>query len=245
MKRKNLDARDRLIVSLDVSSKKEVIRLCSKISGKVSTLKLGLELIYGIGPEVVGTVKSFGYRIMLDAKLFDIPNTVAGTLRAIGKLDVNMVTVHTLGGKAMLAGAVKALKEQSENKISPLLLGVTILTSLDDSDLDLMGFKKDHLNSVLDLAGFAAEAGLDGVVCSAGEASKVREKIGSNFYLVTPGIRMPEDTVGDQKRVSTPRDALLKGADFIVVGRPITRNKDIGGAVDRYLEEIEGALRYD
>jgi orotidine-5'-phosphate decarboxylase len=245
MKRKNLKARDRLIVSLDVAGKREVISLCSKISGKVSTLKLGLELMYRIGPEIIGTVKSFGYRVMLDAKLFDIPNTVNGALRAIGKLGVNMVTIHTLGGKAMLAGAVKILKEQSENKIRPLLLGVTILTSLDDSDLDLMGFRKNHLNSVLDLACFAEIAGLDGVICSAGEVESVREKTGSNFYIATPGIRLPEDAVGDQKRVSTPRDAVLKGADFIVVGRPITRNKDIGGAVDRYLEEIEGALRDD
>jgi len=245
MKRKKLKARDRLIVSLDVAGKREVISLCSKISGKVSTLKLGLELIYSIGPEIVNTVKSFGYGVMLDAKLFDIPNTVAGALKAIGRLDVNMVTIHTLGGRAMLAGAVKTLKEQQENKIRPLILGVTILTSLDDSDLGLMGFKKNHINSVLDLAGFAAEAGLDGVVCSAGEVEKIREKTGNDFYIVTPGIRLPEDDAGDQKRVSTPRDAVSKGAYFIVVGRPITRNKDISRAVDRYLEEIRGALKDD
>jgi orotidine-5'-phosphate decarboxylase len=245
MIRKNLKARDRLIVSLDVPSKREVISLCSKISGKVSTLKVGLELIYSIGPVIVGTVKSFGYRVMLDAKLFDIPNTVAGALKAIIKLDVNMITIHTLGGRAMLSGAVKTLKENRPSKTSPLLMGVTVLTSLDDSDLGLMGFKKNHLESVTDLAGFAVEAGLDGIVCSAGEAGKVREKTGSNFYLVTPGIRLPEDSAGDQKRVSTPRDAILSGADFIVVGRPITRSRDIGGAVDRYLEEIEGAIGND
>jgi orotidine-5'-phosphate decarboxylase len=108
-----------------------------------------------------------------------------------------------------------------------------------------MGFKKNHINSVLDLAGFAAEAGLDGVVCSAGEVEKIREKTGNDFYIVTPGIRLPEDDAGDQKRVSTPRDAVSKGADFIVVGRPITRNKDISRAVDRYLEEIRGALKDD
>jgi orotidine-5'-phosphate decarboxylase len=245
MRRKKLKVRDRLIVSLDVPGKREVISLCSKISGKVSTLKVGLELIYSSGPEIVRTVKSFGYRVMLDAKLFDIPNTVAGALKAIGKLDVNMITIHTLGGRDMLSGAVKALKEHRPNRIRPLLLGVTVLTSLDDSDLDLMGFKKNHLSSVLNLAGFAMESGLDGIVCSAGEASKVREKTGSDFYIVTPGIRLPEDASGDQKRISTPRDAIINGADFIVVGRPITRSGDIGGAVDRYLGEIEGAIGND
>ena len=245
MKRKKLKAGDRLIVSLDVAGKREVINQCSRISGKVSTLKLGLELLYSLGPEIVRTVRSFGYKVMLDAKLFDIPNTVVGALKAVGRLDVNMVTIHTLGGKAMLEAAVKTFSKQRGNRIRPLLFGVTILTSLDDSDLKLMGFKKSHIHSVLNLVGTAVKAGLDGVVCSAGEVKKVREKAGDSFYIATPGIRLPEDDVGDQKRVSTPRDAIAKGADFIIVGRPITRKKDIGGAVDRYLEEIKGAMRDD
>jgi len=245
MKRKKLKVKDRLIISLDVASKREVISLCSKISGRVSTLKLGLELIYSLGPEIISTVKSFGYKVMLDAKLLDIPNTVAGALKAIGRLDVNMVTIHTMGGRKMLAEAVKAASAQPENRIRPLLLGVTVLTSLDDSDLEVMGFKKDHISSVLNLVGAAVEAGLDGIVCSAGEVKKVREKYGYDFYIATPGIRLPEDDIGDQKRVSTPRDAITGGADFIVIGRPITTKKDIGGAVDLYLEEIKGALADD
>jgi len=245
MKRKKLKVSDRLIVSLDVAGKREVISLCSKISGKVSTLKLGLELIYSLGPEIVGTVRSFGYKVMLDAKLFDIPNTVTGALRAIGRLNADIVTIHTLGGRDMLDAAVKAVREQKENKVRPLLFGVTLLTSLDNRDLEVMGFKKSRIYSVLNLVDSAVEAGLDGVVCSAGEVKEIREKAGSDFYIATPGIRLPEDDIGDQKRVSTPRDAITKGADFLIVGRPITKKKDTGGAVDMYLEEIKGALGND
>ncbi len=245
MKRKKLRARDRLIISLDVAGKRDVISLCSKISGKVSTLKLGLELIYSLGPEIVSTVKSFGYKVMLDAKLFDIPNTVAGALKAIGRLNADIITIHTLGGRAMLTGAVKAVRENRESKVRPFLFGVTILTSLDDRDLEVMGFKKSHIYSVLNLVDTAVESGLDGVVCSAGEVKKVREKTGSDFYIATPGIRLPEEDAGDQKRVSTPRDAITRGADFIVVGRPIIKKKDIGGAVDLYIEEIKGVMGDD
>ncbi len=245
MKRKKLKVSERLIISVDVAGKREVISLCSRISGKVSTLKLGLELIYSLGPGIVSTVQSFGYKVMLDAKLFDIPNTVSRALKAIGKLNVSMVTIHTLGGMNMLTRAVKAMKENTETGARPLLFGVTILTSLDNRDLKVMGFKKDHMYSVLSLVDTAVEAGLDGVICSPAEAGMVRERAGADLYIATPGIRLPQDDTGDQKRISTPSDAIAKGADFIIVGRPITRSEDISRAVDMYIKEIKGATGND
>ncbi|PIU29378.1 MAG: orotidine-5'-phosphate decarboxylase [Candidatus Hydromicrobium americanum] len=244
MKDKKLSIKDRLIISVDQSKKIDVISLCKKISGRVSTLKLGLELIYGVGLEVIDTVKSFGYKVMLDAKLFDIPNTVKGAAEAIGGLGVSAVTIHTLGGRQMLEQTREILEKQSESraKFRPLLFGVTILTSLDDKDLKTLGFKEDFSRSVLGLAGVAIEAGIDGIICSPDEVEAVRKKFGTNFYIATPGIRLPEDAAGDQKRINTPEEAMSRGADFIIVGRSITTREDVGGTIDLYLEKIERTL---
>ena len=244
MKGKKLSLKDRLIVSLDTNNKSDVVSMCRKISGKVSTLKLGLELIYGVGLEVIDTVKSFGYKVMLDAKLFDIPNTVKGAAEAIGGLGVSAVTIHTLGGRQMLEQTREILEKQSESraKFRPLLFGVTILTSLDDKDLKALGFKGDFLYSVLSLAGIAIDAGVDGIICSPNEVDAIRKKFGTGFYIATPGIRLPGDAAGDQKRINTPEEAMSRGADFIIVGRSITTRKDVGGTIDLYLEKIERAL---
>jgi len=242
LRKKKLSLKDRLIICLDTSSKRDVISMCSKISGRVSTLKLGLELIYSVGPEVVSTVKSFGYKVMLDAKLLDIPNTVVGAIRAIGKLDVDIITIHALGGRKMLEEAVKVLDEQSKNKIRPLLFGVTILTSLDDEDLKVLGFKGNFVDSVLNLINVSREAGLDGIVCSPREVEKVRKVSGSDFYIATPGIRLAGDAPGDQKRISTPFEAMSAGADFIIAGRSITAGKDIEKTIDLYMDNIRRAL---
>lgn len=241
MKDKKLSPKDRLIISVDTNKKIDVISLCKKIHGRVSTLKLGLELIYSLGPAVIGTVKSFGYKVMLDAKLMDIPNTIEGAVEAIGDLDVNMVTIHTLGGRRMLEIARETLEKQAEKraKFRPLLFGVTILTSLDNKDLKTLGFKEDFSHSVLGLTGIAHESGIDGIICSPDEVEAVRKKFGTDFYIATPGIRLPEDSAGDQKRINTPEEAVSKGADFIIVGRSITTKKDIGGTIDLYLEKIE------
>ncbi len=244
MKDKRLSLKDRLIISVDTSRKSDVISLCKKVDGKVSTLKLGLELIYSVGLEVIGTVKSFGYKVMLDTKLLDIPNTVEGALKAIGNLGVSAVTIHTLGGRQMLKGAREILEKQAKSraKSRPLLFGVTILTSLDNEDLETLGFKGDFFHSVSNLVGVALDAGIDGIVCSPNEVGAVRKKFGTDFYIATPGIRLPEDAGGDQKRINTPGEAISKGADFIIVGRPITASKDAGKTIDLYLEKIERAL---
>ncbi len=247
LNRKKLSSKDRLIISIDVNTKNEVINLCKKISGRVTTLKIGLELIYSAGLSIIDTVKSFGYRVMLDSKLLDIPNTIKSAAEAISKLGVNAMTIHTLGGKQMLADAREAVEKQakSQTRLKPLLFGVTILTSLDNKDLENLGFKENFYNSVLNLSKIAVESGMDGIVCSPNEVEPVRKILGNDFYIATPGIRLPEDEASDQKRVSTPGEAILKGADFIIVGRPITAKKDVARAIDRYLEEIEKAVVND
>jgi len=244
LKGKKLSLKDRLIVSLDTNNKSDVASMCRKISGKVSTIKLGLELIYSVGLEVIDTVKSFGYKVMLDAKLFDIPNTVKRAAEAIGELGVSAVTIHTLGGRRMLEQTWEILEKQSElrAKFRPLLFGVTILTSLDDKDLKTLGFRGNFLNSVLSLTGIAIDAGADGIICSPNEVEVIGKKYGTGFYIATPGIRLPEDAAGDQKRINTPEEAMSGGADFLIVGRSITNKEDVGGTIDLYLEKIERTL---
>lgn len=244
MKGSKLLLRDRLIIVIDTNNKNEVISLCKKISGKVSTVKIGLELIYSVGLGIVDTIKSFGYKVMLDAKLFDIPNTVKSAAEAIGGLGVSAVTIHTLGGRQMLEQAREILEKQSESraKFRPLLFGVTILTSLDDKDLKALGFREDFMYSVLNLAGVAIDAGTDGIICSPNEVEAIRKKFGNGFYIATPGIRLPEDAAGDQKRINTPEEAMSRGADFLIVGRSITTREDVGGTIDLYLEKIERTL---
>lgn len=245
MRNKKLLLRDRLIISIDTSSRNEVISLCKKISGKVSTLKIGLELIYSLGTGIVNTVKSFGYNVMLDAKLLDIPNTIRGAAAAISNLDISAVTIHIIGGKQMLVGAREAFEEEAKLKsnLMPVLFGVTVLTSLDDVDIKILGFKGNFLETVLSLSKIAIDSGMDGVICSPNEVKMLRGNLGSSFYIATPGVRLPEDDAGDQKRVNTPRDAILNGADFIIAGRSITGKKDIPEAVDKFLVEIERGIR--
>jgi len=245
MRNKKLLLRDRLIISIDTSSRNEVISLCKKISGKVSTLKIGLELIYSLGTGIVNTVKSFGYNVMLDAKLLDIPNTIRGAAAAISNLDISAVTIHIIGGKQMLVGAREAFEEEAKLKsnLMPVLFGVTVLTSLDDRDIKILGFKGNFLETVLSLSKIAIDSGMDGVICSPNEVKMLRGNLGSSFYIATPGVRLPEDDAGDQKRVNTPREAILDGADFIIAGRSITSKKNIPEAVDEFLVEIERGIR--
>jgi len=243
--REKLRTKDRLIISIDVGKKSDVVSLCKKVNNKVTTLKIGLQLIYSLGLEVVSMVKSFGYKILLDAKLHDIPNTILGTCAAISKLNVDMITIHTLGGKDMLVKAKNYLAslQTKDKKFSPLLFGVTILTSLDDSDLKELGFDGGYLSSVINLASIARKSNLDGIICSPNEVRIMREKFGDDFYIATPGIRLAEEASEDQKRISTPKKAITDGADFIIVGRSITRKKNVGETVDIFLEKIEEALK--
>lgn len=241
MKSNKLLLKDRLIISIDTSKKNEVVELCKKISGKVSTLKAGLESIYSMGTGIINTIKSFGYKVMLDSKLMDIPNTVSGAVAAITGYGVNAITVHTLGGSQMLVNARKTADRKAKLKgiKRPLFFGVTILTSLNDADINNLGFKGNYLESVLNLSEVALNSGMDGIICSPNEVRLIREKLGNDFYIATPGIRLSGDKTGDQKRINTPGSAISGGADFLIVGRSITAGKDVSAAIDIYLEEIE------
>jgi len=244
LKRKILKPEDRLIVVIDVNKKNELTRLLSAIGGKVTTVKLGLEMIYSVGTGIVDIAKSFGYKVMLDAKLADIPNTIKGAARAIADLSPSILTAHILGGKKMLEAAVNSIEEHSRknNNIKPMVFGVTILTSLDDTDLRNMGFSKGYLPTVKKLVGIALDAGIDGIVCSPQEVEPLRNQFGDDFYIATPGIRLAEDSSGDQKRVNTPEEAISSGADMIIVGRSITTKEDIGETIDIYLKKIKCVL---
>ncbi|HEX7561212.1 MAG TPA: orotidine-5'-phosphate decarboxylase [Candidatus Humimicrobiaceae bacterium] len=243
-KKKELVPGDRLIISIDVSSEQQLISLCYSIDNKVTTLKLGLELIYSCGLKIIDTAKSFGYKVMLDAKLMDIPNTVGRAISAITGLGVDKVTIHTLGGARMIMDAKEKAAAQALklNIFPPLIFGVTILTSLDNNDLEAMSFKGDYLNAVLCLAGQAIENGIDGIICSPNEVIRIRENFGDSFYIATPGIRLEDDAAGDQKRISTPYAAIKNGADFIIAGRSVTAKEDTGKTIKTILEEIERAL---
>jgi len=244
IKKPELKPQDRLIISIDVSTEEELISLCGRIGNNVTTLKLGLELIYSCGLKIIDTVKSFGYKVMLDSKLMDIPNTVSQAIAAITKLKVDKVTIHTLGGPKMISDAKQKafLMAKDLNIFPPLLFGVTILTSLDNNDLAVMGFKDDYLGAVLNLTGQAISNGIDGIICSPNEVGQIREKFGDGFYIATPGIRMKDDAVGDQKRISTPYAAVKNGADYIIAGRSVTSRDDTPETIGLILKDIERAL---
>jgi orotidine-5'-phosphate decarboxylase len=244
LKKKKLKLQDRLIISIDTGKKSSLVSICHKISGRVSTVKLGLEIIYNAGLEAVDTARSFGYRVMLDAKLMDIPNTIGGAARGIAALSPSIVTIHALGGKKMLKQAGFTLKEESAKKANnaPLLFAVTILTSLDDGDLRSMGFKGSHLDIVASLAETALDSGVDGIICSPREVKILRDKFGDDFYIATPGIRLAGDDAGDQKRINTPGEAIAAGSDILIAGRSITERDDIQGAVDLFNRQITEAL---
>jgi orotidine 5''-phosphate decarboxylase, subfamily 1 len=244
IKKINLGPEDRLIISIDVSTEEQLVSLCHRIDNNVTTLKLGLELIYSCGLKIIDTVKSFGYKVMLDAKLLDIPNTVSQAISAITNLGVDKITIHTLGGAKMIMDAKEKVIAQAEklNIFPPLIFGVTVLTSLDNKDLESMGFKDDYLRAVLNLSGLAIKNGIDGIICSPNEVAQIRKNYGDSFYIATPGIRLNNDAAGDQKRISTPYAAIKNGADFIIAGRSITSKENTVKTIKSILEEIERAL---
>lgn len=239
MERKNIETSDPLIVALDFPSVAETMSFLHKVGDRIRWVKVGLEVFVRGGLPLVREIKNRGYSVFLDLKLHDIPNTVAGALRGLMELDVDMVSVHVMGGKKMLDEAVRVVRELGEE--APLLVGVTVLTSLDREDLVGMGLPANPREQVLLLARLARSCGLDGVVCSPQEVADVRALTGEDFLLVVPGIRWEEGEIGDQARFSSPGNALRQGADFLVVGRPITRSPDPLGAIERIYQEAEDA----
>ncbi len=225
--------KDRIIVALDTDSPEKALSAVKSLSGEVGMFKVGMELFPRGGPELVRAIRKEGYGVFLDLKFHDIPNTVAGAVRSAADLGVRFATVHASGGRAMLAAAAEAAAGTGTT-----LLAVTVLTSLDDADLADVGFSFGAKDAVLRLADLAVSSGIGGIVCSAEEVAAVRERLGKGVVLVTPGVRMPGGEAGDQKRVVTPSEATGRGADYIVVGRPITRAKDPAAAAREFAVEM-------
>ena len=225
----------RLVIALDFPSGKEAIDLARRLDPGLCRLKVGKELFTRTGPDLLEALQGMGFSVFLDLKYHDIPNTVAAACRAAADLGVWMVNVHALGGRRMLEAAVEALAHANQR---PLLIAVTLLTSLDETDVAEIGLDAGIEATTQRLALLSRQAGLDGVVCSAREASGLRSVCGPGFCLVTPGIRPVEAQQDDQRRVMTPVDALAAGADYLVVGRPVTRAADPAGAVRGMAESI-------
>lgn len=231
-----------LIVALDVDNRNKALQLAEALKKEVKFFKVGLELFSACGPAIVDDLNKKSFRVFLDLKFHDIPNTVAGAARAVTKLGAAIFNVHALGGYDMMEQAAKSAAAQAkESQVDkPAVLAVTILTSMDEDGLKRIGIGGTVSDAVIKLARMAKEAGLDGVVASPKEAGLIRNALGGDFVIVTPGVRPAWADPADQKRISTPAEAVKNGADFIVVGRPITAAKDPVEAVRRILKEMDG-----
>jgi orotidine-5'-phosphate decarboxylase len=231
---------DRIIIALDVPTKEEGIALVSRLKD-ARTFKVGLELFTAEGPALFRKLKALRKDIFLDLKLHDIPNTVGGAVRSAFKHGVQMMTIHTSGGREMMAKAAEVAREiaRETGRPKPVLLGVTILTSLKGADLEEVGQGSDVASQVLRLAGLAKAAGMDGVVCSPQEIEVLRKEYGRELAIVTPGIRPVWAAAQDQKRIMTPAEAVAKGADYLVIGRPITGAPSPNEAFLRIVEELD------
>lgn len=232
--------KDRIFCALDTPDLDRALFLAAAVKENVGGFKLGLEFYSAFGPEGIRQMSALGLPIFLDLKFHDIPNTVAKAIRAVLPLAPKMITIHTLGGLQMMKAAKQAsLEAAKENGTEPpLILGVTVLTSLDDQDLQAMDISGDTANQVITLAGLAKEAGLDGIVCSPLEILGIRDKFGDGLKLVVPGIRPKGAETSDQKRVLTPKEAIEKGADYLVIGRPITGADDPAKAAQAIAQSL-------
>lgn len=225
----------RVIVALDFAGADDALALAKRLDPVRCRLKVGKELFTRSGPGLIGCLHELGFDVFLDLKFHDIPNTVAQACRAAAELGVWMLNVHTLGGRHMMAAAREAADAAPR---PPLLIGVTILTSMGQDDLIEVGLSGTPENNVLRLARLAESVGLDGVVCSSREVTVLRDTFGKDFQLVTPGIRPAGAVVDDQQRITTPGDAMEMGASYLVIGRPITRAGDPVAALAAINAEI-------
>lgn len=226
-----------VIVACDFSSKEQVIDFLDKFEGRKPFVKIGMELFYACGPEIVREIKARGHKIFLDLKLHDIPNTVKKAMAVLSGLDVDMTNLHAAGTKRMMEAAIEGLTRADGSR--PILIAVTQLTSTDQQAMeDDLLIKENIADVVMHYAKNAKDSGLDGVVCSPLEAEKVHGVCGSGFITVTPGVRFADGDIGDQKRVMTPAQAKLIGSDYIVVGRPITAAENPVAAYERCVKEF-------
>jgi len=229
---------DRIFVALDTTDVEQAVSLAEKLRDYVGGVKMGKEFFTANGPQGVARVSELGMPVFLDLKWHDIPNTVAGALKASLPLKPLFVNVHASGGAVMMGKAAEAAAGATGNR--PLVLGVTVLTSMSQEDLDGVGVESSVLDQVVRLAKLAKSSGLDGVVCSAKEIAAIREACGKDFALMVPGIRPAWAARGDQKRIMTPVDAVAAGADYLVIGRPITQADDPVEAAKKIAEELGG-----
>ena len=220
--------KNKIIVALDVNTIKEVERLLGILSPHVNIFKVGMELFYSCGTKAIDVIKKYDKDIFLDLKFHHIPNTVKNSAKVAARLGVTIFNVHASGGRDMMRAALEGAEEGSERlgQDRPRILGVTVLTSMDKESLHQVGINKAPEEQVLNLARLVKDSGLDGVVVSPKETAKVRKAFGDDFLIVTPGVRPEGNQKQDQKRVATPKEAIDAGADYIVIGRPITKAKD-------------------
>lgn len=219
---------DRIYCALDTTDVAKAVSLATNLKGTVGGIKLGMEFFYACGPDGFKAVAETEMPLFLDLKFHDIPNTVAGAIRAVMPLEPKILTLHTQGGLDMMRRAAETTAEEADKfgVKKPIIVGVTILTSMDETDLNAIGVANNVPNQVARLAALADKSGLDGIVCSPKEITLARAATRSNFKLVVPGIRPVGTNLGDQKRVMTPLDAITLGADYLVIGRPITGADD-------------------
>lgn len=213
-----------VVVALDYENRRDALSFVEKVTPEVCRLKIGKEMFTRFGPEFVSLLTHKGFDVFLDLKFHDIPNTVAKAVKAAADMGVWMVNVHASGGLKMMSAAKDILSSYGDD--APLLIAVTVLTSMDESDLLGINITKSANEQVMDLARLTQQAGLDGVVCSAQEATVLKAELGQDFKLVTPGIRPAGFAANDQKRIVTPEQAVKDGADYLVIGRPITKAED-------------------
>jgi orotidine-5'-phosphate decarboxylase len=230
-----VNARERLIVALDVPEEALAMVLVDALAGHVGMFKVGSQLFTSAGPDMVRAIVARGERVFLDLKFHDIPNTVAGAVASAARLGVSLLTVHGLGGKAMLEAAAGAIPAMGTR-----LLAITVLTSHDERTLGEVGVGRTLPEEVRELARLARSAGIDGVVASPHEVPLLREACGKDLLIVTPGIRPAGARAGDQARAATPAAALAAGADYLVVGRPVTEAADPAAAARAIVKEMEG-----
>jgi orotidine-5'-phosphate decarboxylase len=229
--------KQKVCLALDVSTRREALDLVRSLHDLTGMFKVGLQLFTAEGPTLVREIIASGGKVFLDLKFHDIPNTVKNAAVEAARLGVSMMTIHTSGGKAMMQAAASALREKFPDK-RPILVGVTVLTSLDDASLRDIGVDAGMNTQVLRLAKLAETCGLDGVVCSPREIQPIRGVVGPTFRIVTPGIRMPGQSTDDQQRTATPREAIAAGADYLVIGRPVTHAADPRAALESLLSSL-------
>lgn len=238
-----MNPEERIIVALDVDTAEEALKIAGSLGGRARIVKVGSRLFTREGPGIVKKLHELGKEVFLDLKFHDIPNTVAGSAEAAAALGVWMFNIHASGGGAMMKACADALSEcpAVRGKRRPLVLGVTVLTSMDQNMLSHdIGVSRTVEDQVLHLAGLAQAFGLDGVVASPREIRPLREALGPGFIILTPGIRPSWASGNDQKRIMTPAEAFAAGADYLVIGRPVIRAEDPAEAFERIVEECIG-----